>query len=130
MTAPPARYAGVPILVLGASGFVGRWVAKLLTAHGARVVCAVRDPARARATFATFGVTGDLAEVDLAAPGELARLFAATRPTVTFNLAGYGVDRSERDERTFTRINVDVVAEVAELVDRYSDAGWPGPRIH
>ena len=125
----PARYAGVPVLVLGGSGFIGRWVARLLSANGARVICAVRDPARARAVFAGYGVTGEVAEVDLADPRAVARLFAAARPSVTFNLAGYGVDRAERDEPTFTRINVDLVDQVADLVERYSDSAWPGLRL-
>ena len=129
MMSAPKGYAGVPVLVLGASGFIGRWVARGLSAAGALVTSAVRDPGRAREIFAAYGVTGAVAKVELADRLAVGRLFAATRPAVTFNLAGYGVDRSERDEPTFTRINVGLVDAVADLVERYSDATWRGLQL-
>lgn len=129
MTTGDRPWADVPVLVLGASGFVGRWVARRLTAGGARVTGAVRDPDRARAVFAAYDIAAAVAAVDLADARAVERLFAATRPAITFNLAGYGVDRSERDEQTFTRINVDLVREIADLVEQHAVSGWPGLRL-
>ncbi len=129
MNAVDQPYAGVPVLVLGASGFIGRWVARHLSYAGALVTSGVRDPARAREVFAAYGIAPDIVKVELGERPAVARLFAAARPAITFNLAGYGVDRSEREEGPFQRINVALVDEVAELVERYSDPAWPGLRL-
>ncbi|MGH7695872.1 MAG: NAD-dependent epimerase/dehydratase family protein, partial [Gemmatimonadaceae bacterium] len=43
-----AAYAGRRAVVLGASGFIGRWVARALTDRGAHVVAVGRDADRVR----------------------------------------------------------------------------------
>ncbi len=62
-------YQNVRVAVLGAAGFIGRWVARALTAQGARLFLFVRDAVRAAETFAAYGVRGDIIELDLAVPG-------------------------------------------------------------
>jgi nucleoside-diphosphate-sugar epimerase len=108
--------------VLGASGFIGRNVARALVASGARVTAAVRDGASARAAFEADEIDVDCMVRDLLEPGALEEVFAGAQPAVTFNLAGYGVDRSERDAARMWRINVELVERVAAL----AGAGAPG----
>jgi len=122
-------YHDVPVLVLGASGFIGRWVARALTAQGARLTCAVRDAAGAKSVLAGYGVQGDLAAVDLASPAAVRALCERVRPAVTFNLAGYGVDRGEVDQQVATRINTDLVGELAELTQASAAPDWSGLRL-
>jgi nucleoside-diphosphate-sugar epimerase len=122
-----SAYAGARALVLGAGGFVGRWVAGALAREGAELALAVRDTRAARRVLAAHDVGGDLREVDLARTGEAAELVRATRPSIVFDLAGYGVDREEQDERLAQRLNTDLVAEIAEAFE--PDPGWRGQAI-
>ena len=112
------EYRGAVALVLGASGFIGRHVADALTARGALVVRAVRRD--------DGDLGGEVVETDLAMPGKARALVRSVRPAVTFNLAGYGVDRGERDERTAFRMNAEMVAELASAVAEFGDRQWPG----
>jgi nucleoside-diphosphate-sugar epimerase len=115
-----AGYAGVRALVLGASGFVGARVALALEAAGAEVVRAGRDAARA----------GNGAVVaDLAPEGSAAELLAATRPAITFNLAGYGVDPAERDEGLTRRLNDELVEELCYAVSDHARGDWLGQQL-
>jgi uncharacterized protein YbjT (DUF2867 family) len=50
------RYRGVRALVLGASGFIGRWVARTLCAQGASVCLVVRDKVVAKKVFSNYCV--------------------------------------------------------------------------
>jgi nucleoside-diphosphate-sugar epimerase len=114
------------VLVTGASGFIGRWVVRALIAEGATIAVVGRHPAclepdvlaRARAFPA-----------DLEHPGELASIIDQWRPSIAFNLAGYGIDRTERDEVVARHVNMHIVGEAIEaLEDRIQDA-WPGARF-
>ncbi len=100
-------------LVLGASGFIGRWLARLLTDAGAPVVQAARAPEV---------LTGDVRRFDALESGALEALLGDVRPTVVFNAIGYGVDRSERDEALARRIN-------AELPEAIARRLGPGQRL-
>jgi nucleoside-diphosphate-sugar epimerase len=117
--ASSTEYRRTVALVLGASGFIGRRVARALAERGARVVQAVRDRAR-------WGLAGDVIETDLMRPGNARALVHAVRPTITFNLAGYGVDREERNERAAFRLNAELVAELAAAITEFRHSGWPG----
>ncbi len=97
--------AGRRVLVLGASGFLGRWVARLLTRSGADVHASVRDPERSAAIFDRWGVRATVHAVDLSQEAEVSRMFARVEPAVTFNLVGYGVGREERAEHPSTILN-------------------------
>ena len=87
------RYRGLIVVVLGGSGFLGRWVARKLCLQGALVHLVVRNRAHAKTVFAQYGVDGEIFELDLANDaGALRDLLLAVRPVITFNLAGYGID--------------------------------------
>lgn len=120
-------YRGRKALVVGASGFIGRHVAAELHRAGAELVVAVRDPDAARAAMSEHDADGVVCVVDLARPGAAAELVEALEPTVVFNLAGYGVDRSESDEALAQRLNSDLVAELVQAVE--PDPRWPGPAL-
>lgn len=117
-------YRDVRTLVLGGGGFIGTWVAAALCRVGAQVVVSARDPQAARAALAARGARCDVRAYDLARPGEVVRLLSALRPAIVFNLAGYGVDPSERDEPLALRLNRDLVAELAQNVA--PDHDWRG----
>jgi nucleoside-diphosphate-sugar epimerase len=115
-------------LVIGASGFIGHWVARALRAQGAHVMCAVRSveaaEALTREQVGTVIVRRDLR--DLAA---LSDWLPALRPTMVFNLAGYGVDRSERDADEADLLNHRFVEALAHAVAAVPHDDWAGVRL-
>ena len=60
---PKAQHSKV--LVFGASGFIGRWVAQRLCHQGAKPFLIVRNCAAAEQVFADYQITGELIETDL-----------------------------------------------------------------
>lgn len=111
-------------LVLGASGFIGRWVAKELGQRGTPVVAAVRDRAAAADVFRRWGIEASLVAPDLQVPDLAQALIGKVRPAMVFNLAGYGVDRSERDPLLAEQLNTTLVRALGEACAPTSD--WPG----
>src|SRR5690349_17237158 len=91
-------YRGIRAAVFGASGFIGRWVARSLCARGAQVYLIVRDRVSAERIFAEYSVAGEIIELDLQQEEAVRGLYEKIKPSITFNLAGYGVDQAERDE--------------------------------
>jgi nucleoside-diphosphate-sugar epimerase len=122
-------YRGNRALVLGASGFIGRWIARALTRAGAEVVAAVRDPEGAAGILDRWDVRGRIAPVDLTRAGAVRALIETTEPAIVFNAAGYGVDRSERDDRLLLQLNRNLVAEIATAVRDLPRGGWAGARL-
>ena len=122
-------YRNVRVIVLGASGFIGRWVARSLCASGATVGLVVRDRTSAEQIFRKFGVRGDIHELDLRAPLALRTLFEDLEPAIIFNLAGYGVERSERDEEMAYQINAQLVQAICEAAAKTRDEEWSGQNI-
>jgi nucleoside-diphosphate-sugar epimerase len=123
-----AWYAGVPVLVLGATGFIGRWVVRVLAQHGADIAVAARDTNRARDFLRADRISGRVWGVDLSQRSAATALVRDTRPAVVFNLAGYGVDRAERDPDVMATVNTSVVEELCEqLAEEYG--GWAGLRL-
>ena len=114
------RYRDLPVLVLGASGFIGGRVAKALEHAGARLTRVTRGDAT--------GVTGTVVAADLSLPGEIEKVVADTDPALVFNLAGYGVDPHERDEQMAQRLNCDLVKRLASSLAPCGE-GWPGQRV-
>lgn len=119
-------YRGVTAAVLGASGFIGRWVARYLIDAGACTVAIVRDAGAVPSAIrqASTGVV----EADLSDRNAVRDAIVSTRPTIVFNLAGYGVDRSERDEQMAQLLNAELPAWIAYSLDAPDD-GWTGQRI-
>ncbi len=103
-------------MVLGAAGFIGRWVARKLCHAGSRSVLVVRRASTARSVFTQCGVEGEIVEQDLRDSEGVRRLFRETRPTVVFNLAGYGVDPSEQSPEMACDINVRLVKDIVDGV--------------
>ncbi|MEO6710167.1 MAG: NAD-dependent epimerase/dehydratase family protein, partial [Planctomycetota bacterium] len=119
-----AVLAGQRCIVFGASGFIGRWVARELCSHGARLTLPVRDLDQARKVFDAWEVLGDVREADLSQAGVATALIELVRPALVFNLAGYGVDRGERDPLLAQRINTDLPEEMAAALSRARDLNW------
>src|SRR5262249_26766158 len=115
---------GIRVVILGASGFVGRWVARALCAQRAAVYLVVRNADVAKRTFAAYGISGPVVRVDLADFKQVRMLFHQIRPSITFNLAGYGVDPSEHDEETAYQINAHLVTAVCEAIAEVRDPDW------
>lgn len=119
-------YAGVRVLVTGATGFVGRWVWRLLARAGAEV----HVTGRSRERLEAVPFPGHRVVAGLETPGALTRLVEALRPAVVFNLAGYGVERGERDPAVSRRLNVGVAVEAALAVSSEGEVdGWEGQRL-
>lgn len=107
----------VRALVTGASGFIGRWTARALHAAGAHVTCVVRTR-DAAVRLAAEGLGHSLVTLDLTDFGLIAEAIPAQRPELIFNLAGYGVDRAERDEERFDLVNARLPVELAKALVR------------
>lgn len=126
----PSIYRGVRVLVTGATGFVGRWVARGLSQAGADLTVTARDKTSLDRVAAVWGIRGKALFADLGIPGAFSKVFHEARPEVVFHLAGYGVDSSERDETTMRRINVDLADEIAQTVaGDAGDCAWQGLRL-
>jgi nucleoside-diphosphate-sugar epimerase len=125
----PDAFRGRRTLVLGAAGFIGRWVARALAGCGAELILADRDAQRIARAGAEFGFCGQAREIELTSPGALAALLRDVRPEVTFNLAGYGVNPAERDADLAGRINAGMVAELADAVAAQAPSDWSGMRM-
>lgn len=104
---------GQRALVVGASGFIGRWVSRELTVRGASVVGVVRDPQASGDALGSWSRPPDLVAADLSHPGEARTVIERVQPDLVFNLAGYGVDRTEHDEALSARLNHGLVVELA-----------------
>lgn len=123
----PGVYRGCRALVTGASGFIGRWVARALSVAGARLWLVTRNapPADCEA----YGICGEWLAADLSEPGVFARLYRQVEPDVVFNLAGYGVDPAERDEGLADALNARLPGEIGEAVAAGHESGWTGLRV-
>lgn len=119
-------YRGVTVLILGASGFIGRWVARELCKQGAHLHLVVRNEKITRQMFAAYEIYGEVIEMDLREPSSSIDLFWKVRPSITFNLAGYGVDPSERDQKTTYQINSDLPKSICAAAAKMTDPLWAG----
>lgn len=124
-----ASYADARVVVLGAAGFIGRWVARALAAQGAQLYLIVRARQTAKPVLAQYGVSGTLVELDLQDLSAVRCTLRALAPSITFNLAGYGVDHTEQDEGPAYRINADLVRVIGEALAGAADPAWPGQAL-
>jgi nucleoside-diphosphate-sugar epimerase len=122
-------YREARALVLGASGFIGRWVSRLLADCGSDLRCIVRDAEHAKQIFKQFGIHCEIVELDLLRFSEVADLVADIQPMIVFNLAGYGVDSTEIDAEAADRINARLVEVVCGALAKTDSANWPGRRL-
>jgi nucleoside-diphosphate-sugar epimerase len=124
-----AAYRGVPALVLGGAGFIGAWTVRTLRARGAAVTVTDKDEGRATAALGDARREVRVIIADLGRPGAASEVIDAVRPAVVFNLAGYGVDRSERNPDLMERLNAQLVAELCAHLASERYRGWPGLRL-
>jgi len=122
-------YHGVRALVTGASGFIGRSVARLLSRAGSDLVLASRDPRALRNVVEQHDIDGQALAADLGDQAAVTVLIRRVRPAVTFHLAGYGVDPGETDERAARRVNALAVRFIADAVARWGSRDWPGRQL-
>jgi nucleoside-diphosphate-sugar epimerase len=117
-------YRNLRVLVLGASGFIGRWVARSLYAVGANVFLNVRDQIASHKVFDQYGVFGEIIVSDLRDPVSVREVIHAVKPSIIFNLAGYGIDPTERDQDTAYLVNAELVNTIGEELANVRDPDW------
>lgn len=122
-------YQGVRVLVTGATGFIGRWTARKLCTAGAKVFLPVRELAAAKSVFADYGIEGEICELDLLNANAVGELIRIIRPAIIFNLAGYGIDRTETEEDLAYRINARLVENLCLQMVEIGDSDWSGQNI-
>ena len=122
-------YRGRRVLVLGGTGFIGRRVALHLTGAGADLHLVARRPELSAPLWKRLGVRGAIIEADLSREGAAGGVVRSVRPSITFNLAGYGVDPEERNEALADRLNHGLVEELIRLSETLQDAEWPGQHL-
>lgn len=124
-----SAYRDLPVVVLGGTGFIGRWVARALTQCDADVLLVVRDRQAAEKVCVDYGIKASIAEVDVVkSPQALQRVLLDFDPAVVFNLMGYGIDRSERDEHTAYEVNARLPLRLCEWLAGCGRA-WPGLQL-
>jgi nucleoside-diphosphate-sugar epimerase len=122
-------YAGVRALVFGGTGFIGAWLVRAVLGHGAQLTVAGRNASAASALREWCGGAFEFLECDVCDDQRVLRTVDAVRPHVTFNLAGYGVNRTERDEGQAYRVNGRFVGVLCGAVSRSRDPAWPGAAL-
>jgi nucleoside-diphosphate-sugar epimerase len=115
--------------VLGASGFIGRWVAHRLCLKEANVFLVVKDVKKANNIFTRYRISGEIIELDLLDFKGLSDLINRIKPSIIFNLAGYGVDPSERDKAIAFKTNAYLLKTICETFSFPRDDEWVGQRI-
>jgi len=104
------------ILILGATGFVGRWVAHKALQDGTRVTLCARDLPRAQQLMKRWGHDAALQCLDVSDFSAVKSTVLESNPDLVINLAGYGIDRSECDETLAHRINAELPGILAEIL--------------
>jgi len=121
-------YRNTRVLVTGATGFIGRAVAGALSQCGAELWLTGRN-AKAQEECARACAGARTLTADLSRPGEFTRAYQEARPAVIFNLAGYGVDREERDPTLAAALNTQLPGEIAAVIAQDRASNWPGMRL-
>jgi nucleoside-diphosphate-sugar epimerase len=74
-------------------------------------------------------IEGRIVEFDLTRLPELTELILELRPDITFNLAGFGVDRKERDPELAAQVNELAVGHLCEAAHGVTASGWAGSSL-
>lgn len=126
-------YRGVRVLVLGADGFIGRWVGRALTSLGADPHLAVWRRDAALPVLEAWDVRGTIIERDLTSAEAVAALVREVAPALVVNAVGYGVAPAEKrsqDDRLARRLNSELPGWLVEaLATVPPPAGWGGRRL-
>ena len=123
------KYRDVPVVVLGASGFIGRWVARFLTSAGADLYLPIRNCRLAKNIFDEFKIRGRCLKVDLHEASVLTSLIKEISPAIVFNLAGYGINRLEQEMESAYQINAHLPKVLCDALSESGREAWPGPRL-
>lgn len=123
------RYTGTRALVLGATGFIGRWVTGYLVDLGAKTFAGIRNQESASATLGAIAGQAEMIHIDLRDPHSVRHVVQRVRPAITFNLVAYGVDPAERDPEVARLINSDAVVSLCEATSRAKPPEWEGLAI-
>jgi GDP-4-dehydro-6-deoxy-D-mannose reductase len=125
------RGAGTRVLVTGAAGFVGQWVAEAMVRRGWAVTGAGPD-----ATFDAPRLAADVRSAvawvpcDVRSPDDLARALDAVRPDAIVHLAGIAaVTAATRDPGLAAETNVLSTVRLLGLVRERRQAGTLDPRV-
>lgn len=113
-------YSGARVLLTGATGFVGRWVARALSQQKAKLHVVVRDRSGALSLLQEYGVDAMVTQADLADVKQVRDVLTHIKPEITFNLAGYGVDPAECDEMTAYQINAQLGFTICQVLSSSS----------
>lgn len=124
-----SRYRGARVLLLGASGFIGRWVGRVLAEAGASLHLVVREAPAQPKLAPSYGLEGATVACDLSESGALTSLVRELEPEIVFNLAGYGIRRDQRDRRSAFRVNSWLVRELCTSLQARDRSGWTGLRL-
>lgn len=130
MTALPAdAYRDVPVLVTGATGFIGRAVTALLASCGADLSLAVRRTRSAAERFGRLERPPRIVELPDLDDASIARVLGETAPAIVFNLAGYGISRDERDADIARLVNAELPVTLGRAVGALDAGSWTGARL-
>lgn len=132
MSADPAAveaYAGARALVFGATGFIGGHIARALDGAGAEVALSARDAAALEELATALAGPATILPVDIRSETAVREAVRDARPHITFNLAGYGVDRTERDEELAEIINARFPGILCEAIAEFRDPQWAGQAL-
>ncbi|MBI5510389.1 MAG: NAD-dependent epimerase/dehydratase family protein [Deltaproteobacteria bacterium] len=94
-----------PVLITGATGFIGAHLAGALVDAGASVVALAR-PGSARRRLQLLGKAVTIVEADVGDAAAVRAVLTRAKPQLLFHLAARGVRPAERDRAEMLRINV------------------------
>lgn len=107
-----------PVVVTGATGFLGRHVARLLAQGGTPVAVPVRNPEKLPAQLQGNSLVRTY-RCDLASADDIAALMQTLRPRAVIHCAAYGVDHGQQDAVMAVRVNVDGTLLLHQSAARY-----------
>ena len=125
------RWDGQPVLVTGAQGFIGAWLAERLLAEGARVIAPRRDVA-AGSRFRAEGIDErcDLVQLDVVDYAALLRVLHEYRVRAVFHLASQSIaDVARRSPYPTWEANVRGTYTVVEACRAAREVGEEIERI-